>query len=94
MIPRSNVNYKQVNTQGGSATFYVASNAYPSEAYYDYKVSAQPDQNGVVFIPAAYSANGTEFCNIKGDNNTSSNITVGVKPGGRSPKNDLLLFVF
>lgn len=71
----------QLETSEGLVSFYISKMTYPSEDFYEKKVVAEPDRMGVMFIPHSSTNNGTIFCNIKGDNYTETNITVGAKPG-------------
>ena len=74
----------QLATTGGKTTFFVARTTYPSEDYYEQKVESSPGRIGVMYIvkPVTADTEGTVFCNIKGDNFTETNISIGVKPGG------------
>ncbi len=74
--------FSQLVTYSGASVFYVASDTYPSSAYYEYKVDSTPGNNGVVYIPGTGQEESIYFCNIQGTNQTESNVTVGLKPGG------------
>lgn len=71
-------------THEGSSTFYVATNTYPSESYYEYKAESVPGSNGVMFVPGPDTEDGETimFCNIQGGNESESDISIGLKPGG------------
>jgi uncharacterized protein YegL len=84
MIPRQGVTIK-VKTSVGLSTFYVGLSSYPSSVYFDAMTESSPGKLGVIFIPqpTTLDAEATVFCNIKGDNNTASNITVGIEEGNQ-----------
>jgi len=70
---------------GGKASFYIARSTYPSSQYYEEMTDANGDSLGVIFIPKpdTLDAEGTMFCNIKGDNVTETNVTIGCRPGNQ-----------
>jgi hypothetical protein len=74
----------QLSTDGGHSTFYTSKSTYPSSDYYEQKAESRPGRPGVLFVPQppTLDAEGLIFCNIKGDNISETNISVGIKPGG------------
>jgi len=75
----------QTKTSVGVSTFYIGLSTYPSSVYFDDMTESTPGQLGVLFIPqpSTLDAEAIVFCNIKGDNDTASNISVGIDNGGR-----------
>ena len=48
-------------------------------------MESQQGRLGVLFVPQPNTVDeeGIMYCNIKGDNNSATNISIGVKPGGQ-----------
>jgi len=67
----------EILTNDGQATFYTSSSGFPSVDYYERTVGASSGRNGVIFLLYSSSANGTMYCNIKGDD--SKNIKVVIR---------------
>ena len=67
-------------------TYYTSNVTYPSESYYEEMMTATVDNKGVMFIPKppTHEEEGIVYCNIKGRNDTESDIIVGIRPGGVS----------
>ena len=64
--------------------YYISQVNYPSESYYEQMMSVTVDNKGVMFIPQPPTTDeeGIVYCNIKGRNDTESDIIVGIRPGG------------
>ena len=76
--------FLQVKVNVGEVTYYVSNSAYPNEGFFDKKVVATVRRRGVIFLrqPPTEDVYAEVYCNIKGNNGTDSNVTVGVQPGG------------
>ena len=74
----------QITAKTGSITYYVARDTYPSEVYYEIKVTAEGNKKAVVFIPKPNSVDEevVVYCSIVGDENEESEIEIEVDPGG------------
>ena len=86
----------QLASVGGVTTFYISQSTYPSAEYFDMMVVSSPGHMGVMFVaqPPTEDVEGLVYCNIAGDNQTQTNISIGVLPGGnsiaRTPANGVL----
>jgi hypothetical protein len=80
-VPQEGVTVKFTPTKG-SAKYFVATDTYPSESYYEGMTSASVGEVGALFIPKPNTPDveGTVFCNIKGEENDTE-IDFGTKPG-------------
>ena len=67
----------------------MARTTYPSHSYYEWKAESIVGSAGVLYIPhpPTEDEEGILFCNIEGTNETESDISIGVKPGGTLAKN-------
>jgi len=81
-VPKDGVTVK-LSSRGGRTVFYTSKSTYPSSNYYEHRVVAVSDRLGVLYVPQppTIDEDGLVFCNIEGDNSTSTNISIGVKPG-------------
>lgn len=68
----------------GAVNLYIAKDTYPSSAYYEEVIRAVPNRHGVMYLsqPIMQDEDGVIFCNIEGDNQTETNVSIGVDPGG------------
>jgi len=73
----------EMTSSQGKATFYTSKTTYPSSEYYETKMEATPNRMGFIYIPQPPTSQleGIVFCNIKGDNYTDSNVSIGTSPG-------------
>ena len=81
---------RQIEAISGGVTYYIATDTYPSESYYEQKTQASENEPGVMYIPQPPTRDeeGTIFCNLKGRNDTESDIIVGIRPGGDVTTNE------
>ena len=65
-------------------TYYTSNVTYPSESYYEEMMTATVERLGVMFVPqpATQGEDGIVYCNIKGRNDTASDIIISIRPGG------------
>ena len=84
MIVSYSVPETQMLATSGSATFYTSQSTYPSSEYYEQMVVSVPERPGIIFVPKPATADeeGVVFCNIKGDNVTETNVSIGLDVGG------------
>lgn len=64
--------------------FAIASDTYPSNAYFEKQVNADGNNVGVLYIPLPDTSDkeGIMFCNIGGDNDSGHDFVIDVEPGG------------
>ena len=82
----------QIEATTGGVSYYTSTVTYPSESYYEEMMTATVDNKGVMFIPKppTHEEEGIVYCNIKGRNDTESDIIVGIRPGGTYEKSHFL----
>ena len=82
----------QIEATTGGVNYYTSTVTYPSESYYEEMMTATVDNKGVMFIPQppTHEEEGIVYCNIKGRNDTESDIIVGIRPGGTYEKSHFL----
>ena len=70
----------KIEAKTGSLTYYLASDSFPSEAYFEVKEEAKPGKRAVVYIPAedVTSEEDVMYCNIMpGENETEIEVETG-----------------
>ena len=72
----------QLATHSGTTHFYTATDTYPSSSYYEQMTTSVPGSNGVLYVQGNGVDETYTFCNIQAGNETESNITIGLDPGG------------
>ena len=85
----------QIEAKTGGVSYYTSQVTYPSESYYEHMMSASVGHVGVMFIPPPVTKDNDDddivYCNIKGRNDTESDIIVGIRPGGANKPGFLLV---
>jgi len=70
----------------GSANYYISQTTYPSESFYDRKITSISSTDvGVMFItkPDSEDEEVMLFCNIKGDPDNDTDVGIGIVPGDK-----------
>lgn len=88
----------QIKVKSGKVSFSLAADTYPSNAYFEKKVTVSGKFVGSIYIPwlGIGTEEGIMFCNIAGEGETGGDTIIDVQPGSKRKlcENNILILKF